>query len=262
MMQKKKWLLVGIAALLVVALCMGLFLLGVIRINTPSVVDYPVRGVDVSEYQGAIDWTVIERQNIQFAFIRATEGSGYVDATFAANWDAVAGTDILAGAYHFFSFDSGADTQAANFMAAVPVDRPMLPPVVDVELYGKHRQNPPEAEVVRQELSEMLRLLEDYYGVKPILYATQKAYILYLADHFEGHPIWIRDVFFTPHLPDEREWAFWQYSDKGQLDGYAGEEKYIDLNVYAGSPDEIGRLVTASHKGEKDNLILPNNIAG
>ena len=244
MQRKKKWLLLGICALLLaLVLCAGLFLLGIIRINTPSLEDYPVRGVDVSEYQGTIDWQVMERQNIQFAFIRATEGSGYTDATFAANWDAVAETGILAGAYHFFSFDSSAGTQAANFTAAVSNDRPMLPPVVDVELYGVHKQNPPNAEAVRQELDEMLRLLEEHYGVKPILYATQKAYDLYLAGHYEQHPVWIRDVFFTPGLSDGRAWTFWQYSDKGRLDGYSGEEECIDLNVYSGTLAALRQMV-------------------
>ena len=241
--KAKRILIVCGAIVLIAILFAALFLAGIVRLNTPSAKDYPVRGVDVSEYQGSIDWAAIEQQGIQFAFIRATEGSGYTDATFVANWEAVADTGILAGAYHFFSFDSGADTQAANFIAAVPTGRPMLPPVVDVELYGAHKQNPPDAETVRSELDEMLHLLEEHYGVKPILYATGSAYTLYLAGHYEEHPIWIRDVYFTPKLADGRDWAFWQYSDKGRLGGYAGEEKYIDLNVFAGTIQELEMMV-------------------
>ena len=240
--KTKRWIWGLAAVLTVLAAGAVLFLSGVIRINTPSVQQYPMRGVDVSEYQGSIDWPRIQQQNIHFAFISATEGSGYVDTCFTANWNAVAETDILAGAYHFFSFDSGADTQAANFIAAVPADRPMLPPVVDVELYGKHKRNPPDPETVRRELDEMLALLEEHYGAKPILYATHSAYSRYLAHYYGEYPIWIREVFFRPSLPDGRRWIFWQYSDKGRLDGYAGEEKHIDLNVYAGSWEQLAEL--------------------
>lgn len=241
--KTKRLLLCAGVLLLAAALCAVLFLAGVLRLNTPSASRYPVRGVDVSEYQGVVDWPTIEAQGIRFAFIRATEGSGYVDAAFAANWQAIAQTGILPGAYHFFSFDSPAETQAANFIAAVPPSAAMLPPVVDVELYAAHKQTPPDADAVRAGLGAMLALLEEHYGAKPILYATQKAYALYLEGHFPNNPIWIRDVYFTPSLAGGRAWSFWQYSDKGRLDGYSGEEKYIDLNVFAGSMADLEGLL-------------------
>lgn len=242
--RAKRILLAAGAVLLVLALCAALFFTGVFRLNTPSRERYPVRGVDVSEYQGEIDWWQLAQQDIQFAFIRATEGSGYTDRYFSQNWQAIVETDILAGAYHFFSFDSPAETQAANFMAALPAGTGMLPPVVDVELYGTYRQSPLDAAQVRRELDTLLALLEDHYGQVPILYATQKAYSLYLAGFYLGFPVWIRDVFFIPTLPDGRAWTFWQYSDKGKLKGYTGEEQYIDLNVYAGSLEELRLLLS------------------
>lgn len=241
--KRARGFLIAGAILAVLVLLAGLFLAGIIRVNTPSRADYPVWGVDVSEYQGDIDWPALEAQGVRFAFIRATEGSAYTDRTFAANWAGVADTGILAGAYHFFSFDSPAAAQAENFLAAVPPGGPMLPPVVDVELYGAHKQSPPEAEAVRRQLDELLAALEAECGAKPVLYATGRAHRLYLAGHYEDHPVWIRDVYLRPTLADGRAWTFWQYSDKGRLAGYAGEEKYIDLNVYAGSGDELERML-------------------
>ena len=194
---------------------------------------YPVRGVDVSEYQGNIHWETVEEQGMRFAFIKATEGSAYVDPFFHSNWENIAATSLLCGAYHFFSFDSPAATQADNFIETVGQRDGMLPPVVDIELYGPHKKSYPEATAVRAQLNLLLDALEEYYGEKPILYATQQSYSLYLAGFYSDYPLWIRDVFFTPHFSLGEEWTFWQYTDKGKLAGYDGPEKYIDINVFS-----------------------------
>ena len=93
-------------------------------------------GIDVSYHQGDIDWETLSRQGIDFAFIKATEGSGYADTYFRNNYKNAADTDIRIGAYHFFSFDSPGKTQAENFIRTVPVTDDMLPPVIDLEYYG------------------------------------------------------------------------------------------------------------------------------
>ena len=67
---------------------------------------YKMNGIDVSRYQGDIDWEIIEGQGIDFAFIKATEGSSHIDPCFEKNWEEAEQTSIFPGAYHFFSFDS------------------------------------------------------------------------------------------------------------------------------------------------------------
>ena len=114
---------------------------GKIILNHPSGKEYPVRGVDVSAYQGEIDWDVLEKQEIDFAFVKATEGSSFVDRRFIQNYEEARKTDLRIGAYHFFSFDSSGKTQAENFIKNVPVDDEMLPPVVDFEFYGDKEKN-------------------------------------------------------------------------------------------------------------------------
>ena len=140
-------------------------------------------------------------------------------------------------AYHFFSFESSGDTQADNFIAQVPKWEGMLPPAVDVEFYGAFRQAPLPAGQVQAQLDIMLARLEQHYGVRPILYATQSAYARYLAD-YDGYDIWIRNVFTRPQL-GARRWAFWQYTDRARLQGYDGEERFIDMNVFNGSRAEF-----------------------
>lgn len=211
---------------------------GIIWFNNPSNKDYPIRGVDVSHYQGDIDWAALSSQDIEFAFIKATEGSSYVDEYFDYNFKRAQASGIDVGAYHFFSYDSAGSTQAENFIRTVTPFEGMLPPVVDVEFYGDKASNPPEREAVDKELADMLTALEEYYGLKPIIYTTQTVYDLYLKGDYAEYDIWIRDVITKPSLSDGRDWTFWQYSNRGRLDGYSGEEKFIDMNVYVGDAEE------------------------
>ncbi len=239
-MNKKRFILITcVVALVGIIVVASLVLSGAILLNNPSKEKYPVRGVDVSAYQGEINWETLSKQNIEFAFIKATEGSSFVDRNFEYNYEEALKTDLRVGAYHFFSFDSGGQTQADNFIETVEKVENMLPPVVDFEFYGDKENNPPEAEGVRAELAVLLEQLEDYYGRKPIIYATGKAYNMYLSGHYSEYDIWIRNVFFKPGKLDGKEWTFWQYSSRECLEGCSGEEKYIDMNVFNGSLEQF-----------------------
>lgn len=197
-MNKKRFILITcVVALVGIIVVASLVLSGAILLNNPSKEKYPVRGVDVSAYQGEINWETLSKQNIEFAFIKATEGSSFVDRNFEYNYEEALKTDLRVGAYHFFSFDSGGQTQADNFIETVEKVENMLPPVVDFEFYGDKENNPPEAEGVRAELAVLLEQLEDYYGRKPIIYATGKAYNMYLFGHYSEYDIWIRNVFLN-----------------------------------------------------------------
>ncbi len=214
---------------------------GELKLNVPDPEQYPVNGVDVSRYQGNIEWDVIADQDITFAFIKATEGSSYQDPCFAFNWEQSQQNDIFVGAYHFFSFESSGETQAQNFINTVGELHGNLPPVVDLEFYGGYSADPLSKQETREILDDLLGTLEEYYGVKPIIYTTTKAYYQYLfGGDYGDYPLWMRNTYFKP----VENWAFWQYSDKGELEGYDGKqadniEMYIDLNVYNGSYEEF-----------------------
>lgn len=203
---------------------------------------YSVRGVDVSSYQGDIDWETLSKQNIDFAFIKATEGSGYEDPCFKQNWEEAMQTDLRIGAYHFFSFDSAGKTQAENFIKTVPKDPNSLPPVVDFEFYGDKKQNIPAKAEAYAILDELLKELEAYYGKKPIIYATQTTYKLYIQGVYDDYPLWIRDIVKMPMLKKGAKWTFWQYNDGEILEGYKGEEKHIDMNVFRGDKQALADL--------------------
>ena len=228
----------GIIALLLVAVtalvCAVYY--GYYHVNGPRAAKYPVHGVDVSHYQGEIDWNEMAAQDIQFAFIKATEGSIYVDERFAENYQEARQTDLKVGAYHFFSFDSAGLTQAENFIETVENFDGMLPPVVDVEFYGNKAENPPAPEEVQPQLQAYLDAVEDAYGMKPIIYATYESWELYVKDQFDDYPLWIRDIWNQPK--NSADWTFWQYTNRGRLKGFSGEEPYVDLNVFFGTAEE------------------------
>ena len=237
---------IGICIMIIIlTVCIIAFLIynGNIKFNHPSSKDYPVRGVDVSEYQGEIDWEKLSNQNIDFAYIKATEGSSYTDERFQYNYQNAITTSLKIGAYHFFSFDSDAISQSENYIKNVPKDMNLLPPVVDIEFYGDKNKNIPDVENTREQLKKLLERLEEYYQKKPIIYATNTSYNLYIKDNFEEYKIWIRDIFSTPNLKDNRKWTLWQYTNRERLEGYNGEEKFIDMNVFNGSYEEFVKLV-------------------
>ena len=197
---------------------------------------YSVMGVDVSHYQGYIDWNALEEQNVEFAFIKATEGSSHVDEFYSQNAENIQDTGIYHSAYHFFSFESSGETQAENYINTVDKDSIDMPPVVDIEFYGDNFRNQLSEKKTEEILSPLLTKLEEHYGKKPIIYTTSTAYLKYIRKDFADYPLWIRNVNSEPSFVD---WTFWQYSDRGCLYGYNGSEKCIDLNVYNGSADDF-----------------------
>jgi lysozyme len=98
----------------------------------------------------------------------------------------------------------------------------------------------------------MLQVLEDHYGQKPIIYATEKSYALYLAEDYEKYDIWIRNVITKPELTDHRRWTFWQYTNREKLSGYHGKEKYIDMNVFNGNVQVFHEYIAARGYRHKD----------
>lgn len=202
-----------------------------ISINEWSLNSNSVRGVDISEYQADVDMNKLKEQGIQFVYIKATEGSTHIDRQFATNWQNAQNTELSAGAYHFFNFESPGAEQAENYINTVgeSLDGRLIP-AVDLEIYGEKELVQPNKDSLRSELKIMLDRLEAQYHVKPIIYAQKDFYDTYLTD-FSDYPRWVRDVYVPARWNNGNDWLIWQYNDRGRLDGYTGGEKYIDLNV-------------------------------
>ena len=223
-------------AIVILLVCSLYF--GLIHINNPELNGLTVKGVDVSSYQGNIDWPLLVSQDIDFAYIKATEGSSSQDRYFSQNWQEASKTGIRIGAYHFFSFESAGQTQAKNFIDTVdPVDE-MLPPVIDVEYYGSFTSSETiDVNAVRKELRTMVDILTEEYGMKPVIYVSESSYKTIVQGAFEDCGLWYRSVYSK--VPGDVDWVFWQYSNRHRLKGYDGKEAYIDMNVFAGNEEEF-----------------------
>ena len=187
-------------------------------------------GVDMSSYQEQVDFDELKRQGVKFAYIKATEGAGHVDTSFYEKWRAAEAAEVPAGAYHYFIYGESGAAQAMNFIQTVGEITGRLIPAVDMELTTEEVRNPPEADVVVRGLKSFLAVIEEHYGVRPVIYARQDYYNKYLAADFADYPRWITNVFFPVYLEAGDGWTMWQYNDCGKLAGYSGE-KCIDLNV-------------------------------
>jgi lysozyme len=209
---------------------------GILWPNDLFAAAYPVRGIDVSNHQKTVDWVAVSRESgTDFAFLKATEGDDYRDRYFATNWKSAREAGILRGAYHFFTTGSSGAEQAANFIAVVPVEPGSLPPVVDIETGGIAPED------FRRELQTYLDLVEANYGQKPVLYTVYALYDEYLKGGFEEYPLWIRDIVKPPALAGVGDWLFWQYGNRGKVEGIAG---YVDRNAFAGTRAELEALLS------------------
>ena len=189
-------------------------------------------GVDISSYQADVDMNKLKEQDVEFVYIKATEGSTHRDERFEENRKNALEAGLPCGAYHFFSYDTPGKTQAENFIDTVGDDLTgNLLPVADVEYYGDKEENPPAKEDVVRELGDFLEALEAQYGVKPMIYTRSDIYDKYLKGSFDDYKFWMSSLYTPLKWNYKGDWYIWQYLNRGELEGYTGGEKFIDLNV-------------------------------
>ncbi|MFP1633315.1 GH25 family lysozyme [Zhengella sp. ZM62] len=197
--------------------------------------DYPVHGVDVSRWQGEIDWLKLKKEGANFVYIKATEGGDHLDPSFMRNWRGAQKAGVARGAYHFFYWCTVAEVQADWFIRNVPKEKGTLPPVIDVEWNAHSKSCPkrPSREVVLAKMKVFMEKLERHYGQQPVIYTAPDFYRDNLRGEFKNHSFWLRAVAEHPSkVYPGREFAFWQYSGTGLA---SGVDNHIDLNVFNGS---------------------------
>jgi lysozyme len=201
----------------------------------PKPTDYPIHGIDVSKYQGTIDWNAVANSGVKFAWIKATEGGDHVDERFQANWQGAKLAGVAHGAYHFMYWCRPPIEEATWFEQNVPVEADALPPVLDVE-------PTPDSHTCRRHLERdqtiadmkvVLEEMERHFGKRPVIYTNLQFYNAILAGGaFAEYPIWVRSTKHNPTMRySDRDWQFWQYQANGIVPGIDGE---VDRNAFNG----------------------------
>jgi len=210
---------------------------------------FAVHGVDVSRWQGDIDWAKLRTQGANFAYIKATDGGDHLDPMFKDNWRGAHAAGLKRGAYHFFYWCRSAADQAEWFIRNVPKVEGALPPVIDVE--WNHMSNckkRPSREVVLEKMRVFMDRLESHYGQRPVIYTAPDFYRDNLKGAFPDHPFWLRSVAAHPSkVYPGRRWVFWQYSGSGLSHGVKGR---IDLNVFNGDESAWRRWLGDTTRSE------------
>lgn len=190
-----------------------------------------VYGIDVSHYQGEIDWETLKSDNpefpLHFVFIRSTTGDDGVDNEYKTNWKSAKSNGYIRGAYHYYRPDENSAKQAENFIKTVKLNKGDLPPVLDIEKIP----NEQSMDSLKSGLKRWLNKVEKHYGVKPIIYSGESFYTDFLKKEFEGYDLWIANYsFFEDEI--RKEWLFWQFTDKATVKGIKGN---VDVDIYNGN---------------------------
>ncbi|HEY0123760.1 MAG TPA: GH25 family lysozyme [Rhizobium sp.] len=204
-----------------------------------------VHGVDVSRWQGEVDWETLRMQGANFVYLKATDGGDHLDPMFKKNWRRAKEAGLKRGAYHFFYWCRTAGEQADWFIRNVPKEAGALPPVIDVEWNGESscRQRV-SRERVLEKMQVFMDKLERHYGQRPVIYTAPDFYRDNLRGAFLDYPFWLRAVAEHPSkVYPGRKWLFWQYSGSGLSQGVEGR---IDLNAFHGSEDEWHNWVASN----------------
>lgn len=202
--------------------------------STPTEEPEPLRGIDASHHQGAIDWPRVAGAGITFAYLKATEGTTFTDSRFAEHRRAATRAGIDVAGYHYFQLCSDGTAQAEHFVDVLG-RRGDLPPALDLELAGSCDDPPPPATLLA-EVRAFLAVVDRFAGRRTLVYLYPDFEERFgFADDLDDHPQWVRRL---GDRQPRRDWTVWQYDDAGTVPGVSGG---VDLNLAKESLTPKGR---------------------
>jgi GH25 family lysozyme M1 (1,4-beta-N-acetylmuramidase) len=191
-----------------------------------------VKGVDVSTYQGAVDWASVKSSGRVFGIARISDGTANPDDQFVANWQGMKSAGLVRGAYQYFRASVDPTAQAnlvlSKLQAAGGFEAGDLPVTMDLETADGE-----SAATIGAHMTTWLAAVEAGTGVKPLIY-TSIGTIPVSGAAFSSYPLWVANWGVTcPSLPSGwTTWAFWQNADNGTVSGISGG---VDTDEFNGS---------------------------
>ena len=202
-----------------------------------------VRGIDVSKWQGTVDWKAVRAAGVRFAFVRVSDGTTVLDPSFAREWQAAREAGVMRGAYQYFRPEEDPVEQADLLLATMGALRAGdLPPALDLELSGEVEPR----ELVRR-VARWVARVRRATGVKPIVYTSAQNWVALAGNsrRFRSHALWVahHDA-ECPNTPSGwRRWTFHQRSKQAAIAGIAGP---VDENQFRGSLRALRRMTVRS----------------
>ncbi len=207
-----------------------------------------ISGIDVSHFQGLINWPRVAKSHVRFAYIKATNGNDFIDPEFNKNWHELRATTLYRGAYHFFLAADDPVEQAKHFVNTVGKLRDNdLPPMLDIEI-SDHISN----QQLEQRALIWLKTVEELSGRTPIVYTDNGfADSILTKAEFAKYPLWIAEysdsVSTLPSPWKGKQWSLWQHSEQGQITGING---HVDLDVFNGTETDLKNFINDSKRGQ------------
>jgi lysozyme len=193
-----------------------------------------LEGIDVSNWQGRIDWAAVRAAGVRFAIAKASEGVGYEDRSYDRNRAGALANGIVFGAYHFARPENDPIKEADWFLEVAGYRRGMIIPTLDLERTGGRSPTG-----LTNWTKAWLKRVHERLGVRAMIYVSPSFWrqnmdnTRWFADH-GYHVVWVAHWSRTnPSVPASswggRSWTFWQYSTTGSVAGISGR---VDLNRY------------------------------
>ena len=192
-------------------------------------------GIDISHYQGKINWDKVKTSShpIEYVFVRATMGRNRKDSKFLENWKNAQKNNYVRGAYHYYRPSENSTEQFNNFKSVVRLETGDFIPILDIEkesIFG--RKN------LRKGILNWLKLAEEAYGVKPMIYTGLSFYNNVLKGYVDNYPIWIA-AYSGKHRVKNTDWTFHQFTEKVIVNGI---REYVDGNDFKGTLEDLKKM--------------------
>ena len=192
-------------------------------------------GIDISHYQGKIDWGEMRTSHhpIEYVFIRSTMGVNGKDRHFKRNWKNAKKYNYIRGAYHYYRPNENSAKQFANFKSVVKIEDGDFIPILDIEKESRFGRKK-----LREGVLNWLKLAEKEYGVKPMIYTGLTFYLHNLKGYVNDYPLWIA-AYSGKHRLKKVDWSFHQFTEKVSVKGIRAT---VDGNDFQGDMNELKKM--------------------
>ena len=224
--MKKRLLKILVSFLVIVTAPMYILIVPVYAFSPSSNVIY--EGIDVSGWQGNIDYTQVKNSGIEIVYMKSSEGSNFVDPYFNQNYTKAKANGLKVGFYHYVTARTNEEAvnEARFFVATISGKEPDCRLAMDFESFGSL-----SVEEINEIGITFIRTVENLSGKEVLIYSnTNDATNIFLGE-LTNYPLWVAQYEVEQPTPNGKwsTWAGWQYTDIGEVAGISG---YVDRNKF------------------------------